>query len=187
MVYRSRGIFPQSLKARACLIARRRHRCPWCTADNLKNLTLELRERVDRRYRASPLGKSSLVVRHALRRGPAPLRRDRSRRTPRSSSTAWTKPRSKPSKAFPPHSPSPDQPGAHLALDGGDHDGAERSLKLLFARARKQYCRGCGGQCPATPPTRSTATLPPGRVTRAIPRLIVTFPVTVPKNFSERR
>src|SRR5689334_1647954 len=58
-------------------------------------------------------------------------------------------------------------------------------LKLLFARAARLFCRGCG-----KPVRRDT----PGSVyeeavARAAaagdPRLVLTFPVTVPKNFKE--
>src|SRR5436190_18391056 len=58
-------------------------------------------------------------------------------------------------------------------------------LKLLFARAGQLYCRGCG-----KPVNRDT----PGTVYEDVlerakaagdPRIVVTFPVTVPKNFKE--
>src|SRR5947199_8826415 len=58
-------------------------------------------------------------------------------------------------------------------------------LKLLFARAGQLYCRGCG-----RPVKRDT----PGSVYKEVverakaagdPRIVVTFPVTVPKNFKE--
>src|SRR5438270_4105742 len=54
-------------------------------------------------------------------------------------------------------------------------------LKLLFARAAKLHCRGCG-----RPVVRDT----PQSIYRALAerpdeRLLITFPVTVPKNFSE--
>ncbi|HET7363257.1 MAG TPA: excinuclease ABC subunit UvrA [Burkholderiales bacterium] len=54
-------------------------------------------------------------------------------------------------------------------------------LKLLFARAAKLHCRGCG-----KPVVRDT----PQSIYRALAersdeRLVITFPVTVPKNFSE--
>ena len=55
-------------------------------------------------------------------------------------------------------------------------------LKLLFARAAKLHCRGCG-----KPVVRDT----PGPIYAALKekpdqRLVVTFPVAVPKNFSEQ-
>jgi excinuclease ABC subunit A len=58
-------------------------------------------------------------------------------------------------------------------------------LKLLFARAAQLYCRGCG-----KPVRRDT----PGSVYEEVarraeaagdPRIVLTFPVTVPKNFKE--
>src|SRR5438270_6529959 len=57
-------------------------------------------------------------------------------------------------------------------------------LKLLFARAASLFCRGCG-----KPVVRDTAaSIYESMLERAKhgdPRLIVTFPVNVPKNFSE--
>ena len=54
-------------------------------------------------------------------------------------------------------------------------------LKLLFARAAKLHCRGCG-----KPVVRDT----PQSIYRALgarpdERLLITFPIPVPKNFSE--
>src|SRR5712672_4872035 len=54
-------------------------------------------------------------------------------------------------------------------------------LKLLFARAAKLHCRGCG-----KPVVRDT----PQSIYRALAerpeeRLLITFPIPVPKNFSE--
>ncbi len=58
-------------------------------------------------------------------------------------------------------------------------------LKLLFARAARLYCRGC-----AQPVRRDTAESIVATITERAakagdPRLLVTFPVRVPKNFSE--
>src|SRR6266851_3615356 len=58
-------------------------------------------------------------------------------------------------------------------------------LKLLFARAGQLFCRGCG-----KPERRDTADsiyeqLAARAEAAGDPRLIVTFPVTVPKNFKE--
>ena len=58
-------------------------------------------------------------------------------------------------------------------------------LKLLFARAARLYCRGCG-----QPVRRDTADsiadeLRSRAAAAGDPRLVVTFPVAVPKNFSE--
>jgi len=58
-------------------------------------------------------------------------------------------------------------------------------LKLLFARAARLYCRGCG-----QPVRRDTAAsiadeLRSRAAAAGDPRLVVTFPVAVPKNFSE--
>ena len=58
-------------------------------------------------------------------------------------------------------------------------------LKLLFARAARLHCRGCG-----QPVRRDTAAsiadeLRVHAASAGDPRLVVTFPVAVPKNFSE--
>ncbi|MEK7436589.1 MAG: excinuclease ABC subunit A, partial [Pseudomonadota bacterium] len=55
-------------------------------------------------------------------------------------------------------------------------------LKLLFARAAGLYCRGCG-----TPVARDTPESIYAARARAAgdPRLLISFPVTVPKNFTE--
>ena len=58
-------------------------------------------------------------------------------------------------------------------------------LKLLYARAARLYCRGCG-----QPVRRDTAAsiadeLRVHAAAAGDPRLVVTFPVAVPKNFSE--
>ena len=58
-------------------------------------------------------------------------------------------------------------------------------LKLLFARAAVPYCRGCGK--PVRRDTSETILAELARVSRESgdPRLLVTFPVTVPKNFTQ--
>src|SRR5262245_58037047 len=53
-------------------------------------------------------------------------------------------------------------------------------LKLLFARGARLHCRGCG-----KPVVRDT----PGTIFEALlgkERVIITFPVPIPKNFSEK-
>ncbi len=59
-------------------------------------------------------------------------------------------------------------------------------LKLLFARAARLYCRGCGRQVTRDTPDTICAALTALAQAAGDPRLIVTFPVTVPKNFSEK-
>ena len=59
-------------------------------------------------------------------------------------------------------------------------------LKLLFARAARLFCRGCG-----EPVVRDTASsifdsLKTRSEESRDPRLLITFPVNVPKNFSEK-
>ncbi|HWI13596.1 MAG TPA: excinuclease ABC subunit A, partial [Burkholderiales bacterium] len=58
-------------------------------------------------------------------------------------------------------------------------------LKLLYARAAKLYCTGCGAPVRRDTPDTIYDSLQ-ARASRAgDPRLVITFPVTVPKNFSE--
>jgi len=58
-------------------------------------------------------------------------------------------------------------------------------LKLLYARAAELYCRGCGRKVRRdTPETIYDALAERSRLA-GDPRLVVTFPVTVPDNFSE--
>src|SRR6266571_604280 len=56
-------------------------------------------------------------------------------------------------------------------------------LKLLFARAAKLYCRGCG-----KPVTRDTAAsiFDSLKNIKNDERLIITFPIPIPKNFTEK-
>ena len=58
-------------------------------------------------------------------------------------------------------------------------------LKLLFARAAVPYCRGCGK--PVRRDTSETILAELAKASRESgdPRLLVTFPVTVPKNFTQ--
>ena len=59
-------------------------------------------------------------------------------------------------------------------------------LKLLFARAARLYCRGCGQEVSRDTPDTIYDALAARARSAGDPRLIVTFPVTVPKNFSEK-
>src|SRR5487761_2512090 len=58
-------------------------------------------------------------------------------------------------------------------------------VKLLFARAAKLYCRGCGAKVARDTPETIYAALAERAKAAGDPRLDITFPVTVPKNFSE--
>src|SRR5579864_5685394 len=58
-------------------------------------------------------------------------------------------------------------------------------LKLLFARAAVPYCRGCGQPVRRDSPASVYKQLAERGATAGDPRLVVTFPVTVPKNFKE--
>ncbi len=59
-------------------------------------------------------------------------------------------------------------------------------LKLLFARAAHLFCRGCGQRVRRDTPDTIYAALAAQSQAVGDPRLIVTFPVAVPKNFSDQ-
>src|SRR6267154_1710086 len=58
-------------------------------------------------------------------------------------------------------------------------------LKLLFARAGRLFCRGCGQPVHRDSPSSVYEQLSARAGAAGDPRLVVTFPVTVPKNFKE--
>src|SRR3977135_3280017 len=58
-------------------------------------------------------------------------------------------------------------------------------LKLLFARAGQLFCRGCGRPVHRGSPPSVSEQLSARAEAAGDPRLVVTFPVTVPKNFKE--
>jgi len=58
-------------------------------------------------------------------------------------------------------------------------------VKLLFARAAGLYCRGCGEKVVRDSPESIYAALAERARAAGDPRLLVTFPVAVPKNFTE--
>jgi excinuclease ABC subunit A len=58
-------------------------------------------------------------------------------------------------------------------------------VKLLFARAAQLYCRGCGHPVRRDSPDSIFAELARRVEAAGDPRLVITFPVPVPKNFSE--
>ena len=58
-------------------------------------------------------------------------------------------------------------------------------VKLLFARAAELYCRGCGERVVRDTPETIYAALKARADAAGDPRLVITFPVTVPKNFTE--
>src|ERR1700730_16524117 len=58
-------------------------------------------------------------------------------------------------------------------------------LKLLFARAAVLHCRGCGQPVRRDSPETIFAALAKRSLDAGDPRLLLTFPVTVPKNFTE--
>ena len=59
-------------------------------------------------------------------------------------------------------------------------------LKLLFARAARLYCRGCAQEVSRDTPDTIYATLAARAQAAGNARLIITFPIVVPKNFSEK-
>ena len=58
-------------------------------------------------------------------------------------------------------------------------------LKLLFARAAHLYCRGCGKRVARDTPDSIFEALAAHARAAGDPRLVITFPVPVPKNFAE--
>src|SRR5258706_36398 len=58
-------------------------------------------------------------------------------------------------------------------------------LKLLFARAGRLFCRGCGQPVHRDSPASVYERLAARAAAAGDPRLILTFPVAVPKNFKE--
>src|SRR5512134_4111013 len=58
-------------------------------------------------------------------------------------------------------------------------------LKLLFARGAQLFCRGCGAKVARDTPDTIPADLAARAVAVGDPRLVITFPIAVPKNFSE--
>jgi excinuclease ABC subunit A len=57
-------------------------------------------------------------------------------------------------------------------------------LKLLYARAARLYCRGCGRGVSRDTPDTIHADLAGRAAAAGDPRLVVTFPVPIPRNFS---
>jgi excinuclease ABC subunit A len=58
-------------------------------------------------------------------------------------------------------------------------------LKLLFARAARLFCRGCGNEVRRDTPETIFAELAQRAAAAGDPRLVIAFPVEVPKNFTE--
>ena len=58
-------------------------------------------------------------------------------------------------------------------------------LKLLFARAAQLYCRNCGAGVRRDTPDSIYGALLERAAAAGDPRVLITFPVTVPKNFTE--
>ena len=57
-------------------------------------------------------------------------------------------------------------------------------LKVLFARAAVPHCRGCGKPVRRDTPASIAAALSAASARAGDPRLLLTFPITVPKNFT---
>ena len=60
-------------------------------------------------------------------------------------------------------------------------------LKLLYARAATLHCRNCGKPVRRDSPQTIFETLAQRAADAGDPRLVLTFPVRVPKNFTEER
>jgi len=88
-------------------------------------------------------GKSSLVFDTVYAEGQRRYVRP-SRRTRGSSSIAWTSRRWTASKGSARDRDRPDQSRAHSRSTVGTMTELNDHLKLLFARAARLYCRGCG-------------------------------------------
>ena len=58
-------------------------------------------------------------------------------------------------------------------------------LKLLFARAAQLFCRNCGNAVRRDTPDNIYAAILERAAGAGDPRVLITFPVTVPKNFTE--
>ena len=58
-------------------------------------------------------------------------------------------------------------------------------LKLLFARASELYCSGCAKRITRDTPDTIWAEMGVRAEAAGDPRLLITFPVAIPKNFSE--
>ncbi len=58
-------------------------------------------------------------------------------------------------------------------------------LKLLFARAASLYCRQCGELVRRDTPETIFAEIDKRAKAAGDPRVVITFPVDVPKNFTE--
>src|SRR5438128_3960799 len=59
-------------------------------------------------------------------------------------------------------------------------------LKLLFARAARLFCRGCGKPVVRDTAASIFASLKTRSAEADDPRLVITFPVPIPKNFSAK-
>src|SRR5438876_4949006 len=59
-------------------------------------------------------------------------------------------------------------------------------LKLLFARAAKLYCRGCGNPVVQDTPDTVYEFLIKKSKENNDSKLVITFPVSIPKNFTEK-
>ena len=83
------------------------------------------------------------------------------------------------------HRHRPDQPGAHLALDRRHDDRAQRSPEAAVrARRAAVLPTAAPGRCGATAPESIYADLTQRAQAAGDPRLLVTFPVPVPANFT---
>jgi len=153
--------------------------------NNLKNLDLDL-----------PTGELIVVtgcvgirqelagIRHAIRRGAAPLRRTFSPYA-RQFWIGWTARQSigstaclPPSRSIRPTRCAPRDSTVGTMTELNDH------LKLLFARAAVLHCRGCGKPVRRDSPQQVVDELQRRCSELGDPRLTITFPIIVPANFT---
>ena len=84
------------------------------------------------------------------------------------------------------HRDRSDQSGAHVALHRRHDDGAQRSSEAaVCARARRCSASAAASRCGGIRRRASTRTCARARAAAGDPRLLLCFPVPVPKNFKE--
>ena len=85
------------------------------------------------------------------------------------------------------HRHRPDQPGAHLALHRRHDDRAQRPPEAAVRARANLFCRGCGKPVRRDSPDSICRRRAAARAAAAGRRLLVCFPVEIPKNFRTPR
>ena len=83
------------------------------------------------------------------------------------------------------HRHRPDQSGAQLAQHGRHDDRAERPPEAAVRARARLFCRGCGKLVRRDTPDSIFHALAERSAAAGDPRLVVTFPIAVPANFTE--